>query len=422
MWLFVVCGAEEHIQTLNFSLKALRRHSRLPIRVVTDLARNEAPIEHDDVLDIRIDSRYNHHQASILLKTGLHQLVDLSGGKRYAYLDTDVVAIRPGVDALFEQYVAPITFCTDHCKMRQFSPSAVHCPEFAIHLVEQNRLVALMDEARRIKDNSEAQAHILKLHEEWKKRNALTAVDWLWNIYVSMGKPLAMRPLMKTWCQLKGFKIHHKPDGTWYASKAMAFDLFFAQSNLRYEPETKCWFDLDGTLIWDTLSSIDYVESRSEFRWDSEGGYWFDPEGKKVLEPMGTDTLRTRIEEKFGVVVTEPDWQHWNGGVFLFDAASVPLLDTWNAWTKEIFEDPAWKTRDQGTLIASVWQHGLQNHPTLPLEYNFLADYNHPTMRYLGKFLFELRPDGVPIAPKLLHIYHHWGDEQWQVWQDVIKS
>jgi hypothetical protein len=48
------------------------------------------------------------------------------------------------------------------------------------------------------------------------------------------------------------------------------------------------------------------------------------------------------------------DWQHWNGGVFLFDDSSVEFLSSWHEKTvMRIFDLPNWKTRDQGTLIAT---------------------------------------------------------------------
>jgi hypothetical protein len=89
------------------------------------------------------------------------------------------------------------------------------------------------------------------------------------------------------------------------------------------------------------------------------------------------DHLREAILKKFGVEVQEPDWQHWNGGVFLFDSESTDFLDTWYEYTREILADSGWKTRDQGTLIAAVWRHGLENQPPLPSVYNYIVDPMH---------------------------------------------
>lgn len=86
------------------------------------------------------------------------------------------------------------------------------------------------------------------------------------------------------------------------------------------------------------------------------------------------DHLRQGIREKFGIEVAEPDWQHWNGGVYLFDAESTEFLDTWHDLTRQIFEDPFWKTRDQGTLVATVWKHGLERQSTLDRNFNYIVD------------------------------------------------
>jgi hypothetical protein len=64
-------------------------------------------------------------QAAIWLKTSLHRVLDPR--HRYCYLDTDVLAARAGVDQVFMYRFGPVTFATDHCRMRYFSPWAVEC-------------------------------------------------------------------------------------------------------------------------------------------------------------------------------------------------------------------------------------------------------------------------------------------------------
>ncbi|HXA14200.1 MAG TPA: glycosyltransferase [Opitutaceae bacterium] len=84
--------------------------------------------------------------------------------------------------------------------------------------------------------------------------------------------------------------------------------------------------------------------------------------------------LHEAIHKTFGVKITPKAWQHWNGGVFVFDEASSEFMDLWHKNTLSIFKDPYWQIRDQGSLVATVWQMGLQNHPLLPREYNFIVD------------------------------------------------
>ena len=84
--------------------------------------------------------------------------------------------------------------------------------------------------------------------------------------------------------------------------------------------------------------------------------------------------LHAAIQEKFGVKITPKTWQHWNGGVFVFDEASAGFMERWHQNTLSIFQDPYWQVRDQGSLVATVWQLGLQNHPLLPRDFNFIVD------------------------------------------------
>ena len=83
--------------------------------------------------------------------------------------------------------------------------------------------------------------------------------------------------------------------------------------------------------------------------------------------------------------------------------------------------DKEWVTRDQGALIATVWEFGMEKHPTLPIEFNFIADYNHPTMIYKGEFRFDVSEDLKNVQPHFIHIYHHWGDKEWTLWKDVVN-
>jgi len=50
-FVFVVCGAREHIDTLHFSIKALQQFSKKTIYVITDVSRNETPILYDNIIN-----------------------------------------------------------------------------------------------------------------------------------------------------------------------------------------------------------------------------------------------------------------------------------------------------------------------------------------------------------------------------------
>ncbi|MEI6852208.1 MAG: hypothetical protein WCL06_05165, partial [Bacteroidota bacterium] len=125
VFVFVVCGADEHIATLNYSLNSLKRFSKNEILVVTDLLRNKINIEHDHIIDINTPQHFDHHQASIFLKTGIYKFLDLNDN--YCYLDSDVIALSSHVDDIFQHQYGPVTFAADHCKINSFSPYAVNC-------------------------------------------------------------------------------------------------------------------------------------------------------------------------------------------------------------------------------------------------------------------------------------------------------
>ena len=124
-FVFVVCGAQQHINTLHFSLEALKQFTSFEILVVTDQSRNEVPVKHSQLFNVSTPAHLNNHQAAIYLKTGLHNF--LPKGFNYCYLDTDVVALSKEVDDVFNQSKGAVTFAADHCSLRQFSPHAVNC-------------------------------------------------------------------------------------------------------------------------------------------------------------------------------------------------------------------------------------------------------------------------------------------------------
>jgi hypothetical protein len=216
LFVYVIVG-DHHVSRLNYSLAFLKQFTRSEIVVIA--GRCNTPIEHEQVLWPPVPDSYDDHQGSILLKTSIHQVLGRPD-RVCCYLDSDVIAVRPGVEEIFSHKRGPVTFAPDHVRLAKFSRFAVQCP-----------------------------------------------------------------------CER------------------------------------------------------------------GECGH-----------------LRQRIQEKFGVHVADPNWQHWNGGVFLFDPESTDFLETWHEFTRAIFHDPLWKTRDQGTLVATVWHYGLQDQQTLDQKFNRIVD------------------------------------------------
>jgi hypothetical protein len=140
------------------------------------------------------------------------------------------------------------------------------------------------------------------------------------------------------------------------------------------------------------------------------------------------DHLREAIAAKFGIVITDPEWQQWNGGVFVFDAQSLDFLNTWHAYTRAILKDPQWKTRDQGTLAATAWKFGLQDHPTLPTKYNYIVDGMRGLLdaeraaanplTYTIDESYSLA-DGSPNHPAFLHFIGNTCKPGWRNWDEA---
>ena len=161
-FVFVFCGGAEHIDTLHYSLAALQRHSRADILVVTDSRRNDRAIQWPRVVDVATPTHLDNHQASVFLKTAVHRF--LPPGPRYCYLDTDVVAVHPGVDEVFGFAPAPVRFAADHIALREFSPYAVSCPCLERHRDDQEEINALKRPAHAMLAGKDHEAPRLVLH------------------------------------------------------------------------------------------------------------------------------------------------------------------------------------------------------------------------------------------------------------------
>lgn len=502
-FVFVVCGGREHIETLHFSLRAISRFSHNEVIVVTDTERNEIPVQWKNVCDIKTPAHLNHHQASIFLKTGLHRF--LPQGTVYCYLDTDVVALDARADEIFNHYVAPVTFCSDHCRLEAFSPHAVRCNcirEFELrqpspeirekgkrleklleaykayeppHIRKRKQaLVRLLDVFRKKQFNTEGltKEEYLEMNEirkKWQHEYEIkgAAQEGLFDL-TNLFKQLRKKPLLSPyygwkiarryrknfsdgwWYDRAGNRVFHQnaqlgnflltfpgyyvdaqtkkihnAQGKWVFDPAHEFYTFFSNyPEFRWAEQERKWYDHEGNV----LAGADYIPFAEQFAqhgffFNADEQLWYDEKGNLLLAyPMDSVScahLHDFAKNKFGVEIKNANWQHWNGGVFLFDDRSHAFMDFWHTATMEIVADAQWKTRDQGTLAVTAWNFGLENQPLLPLEYNFIADYQHPTMTYCGNLRFSINEKKGNIKPAFIHIYHHWGDMQWEVWKDV---
>lgn len=388
VYVFVVCGAKEHIDTLHFSLAALQKFSQHSIVVLTDTSRNEAPIHHDRLIDIKTPEHYNHHQASIYLKTGLHQFLDK--GNTYCYLDTDVVAVSADCDDIFKQRAGLINFAPDHFCLLNFSSHAVNCscPEkWKTWNRELDELLSKYDILRNDDD--------LSLLEKRKR------------LFRQLGRIEADR---KTYLKF-ALKLLTSPR------------LFQLDEDLFYHRWKRQWQDKNQNVLYKNDQNVfRLVQQHSHFVWNKIKEKWM-AEGKYDVFNMQCNHLREQIFNTFGISVKEENWQHWNGGVFLFDDDSHPFLTAWHQKSLQIFNDPAWKTRDQGTLIATAWEFGLQYQALLPKRFNFIADFQNPLLMVDEKN--NLVSDNLfktSHAASFVHVFNRFGDKEWFFWKWVLNQ
>lgn len=130
-WVFVVCGPLSHIETLGTALRHLRPVTEAEIWVVTDSRRNASPIEVpgiDRLVDVATPVELDDHQASIWLKTSVHRHLPVG---EWCYLDSDIIAVAPAVEEVFDHRNGPVAFASDltvrENSVDRFSPWAMTC-------------------------------------------------------------------------------------------------------------------------------------------------------------------------------------------------------------------------------------------------------------------------------------------------------
>jgi hypothetical protein len=302
-------------------------------------------------------------------------------------MDSDILAVGDKCDHIFEQYIPPIRFALDHCSMPYFSPAALNCgcnEKYNLLIQSIKNHVNQLDHFQFTTDQK-----IIHQRNILKKR-LISVLNNRWSFFVKGTQGFFSWPIFNF---DKDFKYNRK-EKLWYNSenqpimKQVNWSKVAKKFNLKYDFFTMKIRDQQGKSIWDNKC----------------------------------DHLQSRIQEKFGVKIQNKNWNHWNGGVFIFNDQSHEFLDYWHEITIQIFEDSYWKTRDQGTLIATVWKFNLQNHPPLDQKWNYICDFNN--------VLFDFnKEDGTLTSnrkkyskPEFVHVYHHFGDKTWDFWNWITRD
>jgi len=392
-FVFVVCGGKEHIETLNMSLKFINHFSKFAVTVVTDTKRNFIPIAHNNILDIQTPKELSHHEASIFLKTSLHKHLNMDEGNVYCYLDSDVVAIDDRINTIFDLYKGSVLFANDHCTVDQFSPFAMNCSclhQTVLKNAEYDEVDKFFAQKifAQIKNNEADQQLLQKAFDNIAKKN-------LKAFYSALVYYIKRYVLPISTFQFGGFYFNKK-------------DNF--------------WYNKNNDII---CSHYPYflkkLYKKKGIRFDKKTGKWYNAYYEEITPHKASCNHFTEYAEKVYNVKIPINWQHWNGGVFLFNKDSVSFLDYWHRITLEEFKNPYTKTRDQGTLAIAAWKFGLQNTQTLPKVYNFIAEIVNPLIDYSPSNGFTNDGFKTLINPCFLHVFHGWGHKGWPVW-DFIED
>jgi hypothetical protein len=291
------------------------------------------------------------------------------------------VAIDDSINEIFVQMNYPIVFAADHCTLNQFSPFAVNCnceKKFKAEMDIYKEIQTQITEEIK-KEYSDIQKY-LTLKTSYNKRNLLVSLYHAIRYYSS-------------------------------------YKYYVLDENFKLDKKTQLWMNKYGEYIEEKYGLHQLFKNELNLHWSRDKNTFLREDGKSFFE-LSCNHLASQIENVFGLKVHPDDWQHWNGGVFLFDDSSHDFLNFWHDATMKIFENPEWKTRDQGTLIATVWKFGLQRQPLLDSKFNYIVDYTNQQQQYLGSLEFK-DSKHERMKAHLLHIFHHFGDLEWNVWQDV---
>lgn len=380
-YVFVVCGDAIHLDTLKMSYGILKNKTDYPIYIVTDPERNEYKISYPDLIEIETPSRLSHHQASIWLKTSLNKI--LPNNTLYAYLDTDIIVYN-NPDGIFDQFIPPIIFAPDHCKLDQFSSYAVNCGCQPYYEKKRKEIQAFLSSQDPFSINPSE--YIINKRKQLSK---------------------STKRIKRSSMSLLKFIIRY----------IFSYPIFHLNKDFYLNKKNQIWYSNDHMPVM-KRTSMRRIAKACNLKWSIIEQDFIGKDRIRIFHPKCKHLVEA-IQQKFNINV-KSNWQHWNGGVFLFSDASHDFMTTWHQATLDIFNDPKWKVRDQGTLIATAWIYNLQKHPTLHPEWNLILDYHSTGNQVCNDGSILCR--GVKYQPKLIHIYHHFGDTSWDIWNQIMKQ
>ncbi|MFN7149964.1 MAG: UbiA family prenyltransferase [Microthrixaceae bacterium] len=329
-WVFVLCGTAVHTGALRTAVRHLAPLTAREIWVLTDRSRNQEPVDETGVtrvVDVRAPAHLDDHQAAIWLKTSVHRHMPTG---TWCYLDTDIIAIAPGVDELFEHRAGPVAFAADMPlavnTVDHFSPFAMTCGCLERGLLRCDHLrrqlasrlevevpadwchwnggvFAFGPEGHELLERWHALATESFDWPEWRTRDqgALIATAWLLELQDLPRLPAEFNFIVADpWNndvyldRRRGWSLG--PDGPWVAPRM----LHLFQSGLD-EPDWDLGRDVEVPILRRTLQIervAEFADWRSQRYWDvrirvgnaSRSTYWAV---RKAIESVGAQLRRT---------------------------------------------------------------------------------------------------------------------------------
>lgn len=335
-FVYVVCGDEENIAEVEFSLKYLEKFSKYKACVVTDSSRNKRTIKFHNIIDIKTPDIYDNHQASIYLKTKLYDILDFEN-TCYCYLDSDVIPLNNKVDEIFKLRNGIINFASDIVNIRKFSWHAVDCKclennntkrnNVEITILEYNKtheewkeinqkiqdkklqlqsLITLWDKEYKLKDEAlikkkhELENHINYWNENHKIKEHLITnkqeleehiLFWDENIKDKANK---INILVSEWEKkhkiTKPELVQKREDLLKWLIVDKTNIIKYIKRNIilltkyKYNKKDNIWTDNQNNVLFDEANEFNNYFKRYGLSWDDISGKWFDGEGEEYFD------------------------------------------------------------------------------------------------------------------------------------------
>ena len=335
-YVYVVCGDDEIIDELNFSVRSLKQFSKIPALVVTDLNRNTKKIECGNIIHVDTPVGFTDHEASIYLKTGLAEILEMN--RIYCYLDTDVIAVNADVDNIFSYRKGVINFASDIVDLRRFSNYAVKCgclernsrkiDALRLHVSEYERklsewqvlhkkrleiiqyldsLIEYWDNHYKIKDDAllQKKKKLEELIPYWddnyrikdeallQKKEYLESIIAEWDLLYKE-KANSIDSMIKEWevkhkitdsvliekreNLLKLLPVTRK-DLLKYIRRSMTLVLKY-----RRNKKENIWYDRQGNKLYDEYNEFDNYFRRKGYIWEEASGKWMTLDGELYFD------------------------------------------------------------------------------------------------------------------------------------------